>query len=95
MIGSCAENRKHEKQKGQRTPGFRIGERAFMMGLRGIPETEEIFEDCRVPRDNLLMIGFGRLMSAYNGQRVGAGTVALGIASGIFGRKFSQRRESA
>lgn len=66
------------------TPGFRIGDRAYMMGLRGIPETEEIFEDCRVPRENLLIIGFGRLMSAYNGQRVGAGTVALGVAQGAF-----------
>lgn len=66
------------------TPGFRIGRRSYMMGLRGIPETEEIFEDCRVPRANLLTIGFGRLMSAYNGQRVGAGTVALGIAQGAF-----------
>lgn len=66
------------------TPGFRIGKRAYMMGLRGIPETEEIFEDCRVPRENLVTIGFGRLMSAYNGQRVGAGTVALGVAQGAF-----------
>jgi alkylation response protein AidB-like acyl-CoA dehydrogenase len=66
------------------TPGFRIGKRAYMMGLRGIPETEEIFESCRVPRDHLLTIGFGRLMSAYNGQRVGAGTVALGVAQGAF-----------
>jgi len=66
------------------TPGFKIGKRAYMMGLRGIPETEEIFEDCRVPRGNLLVIGFGRLMSAYNAQRVGAGTVALGIAQGAF-----------
>src|SRR4030095_4398398 len=64
------------------TPGFRSGKRAYMMGLRGIPETEEIFEDCRVPRDHLLTIGFGRLMSAYNRQRVGAGTVALGVAQG-------------
>ncbi len=30
--------------------GFRIGDRAFMMGLRGIPESEEIFENCRVPQ---------------------------------------------
>jgi 3-sulfinopropanoyl-CoA desulfinase len=65
-------------------PGFRIGKRAYMMGLRGIPETEELFEDCRVPRANLVTIGFGRLMSAYNGQRVGAGTVALGVAQGAF-----------
>jgi hypothetical protein len=66
------------------TPGFRIGKRSYMMGLRGIPETEEIFEDCRVPRENLVTIGFSRLMSAYNGQRVGAGTVALGVAQGAF-----------
>lgn len=66
------------------TPGFRIGKRAYMMGLRGIPETEEIFENCQVPRENLLTIGFGRLMAAYNGQRVGAGTVALGVAQGAF-----------
>ncbi len=66
------------------TPGFRFGKRAYMMGLRGIPETEELFEDCRVPRDRLLTIGFGRLMSAYNSQRVGAGMVALGVAQGAF-----------
>ena len=65
-------------------PGFKIGKRAYMMGLRGIPETEEIFEDCRIHRENLVVIGFGRLMSAYNAQRVGAGTVALGIAQGAF-----------
>ncbi len=74
-------------------PGFRIGKRAYMMGLRGIPETEEIFEDCRVPRDNLLTIGFGRLMSAYNGQRVGAGTVALGVAQGAFDQAVAYAQE--
>ncbi|MEE8303446.1 MAG: acyl-CoA dehydrogenase family protein [Candidatus Tectomicrobia bacterium] len=74
-------------------PGFRIGKRAYMMGLRGIPESEEIFEDCRVPRDNLLTIGFGRLMSAYNGQRVGAGTVALGVAQGAFDQAVAYAQE--
>ena len=53
-----------------------------MMGLRGIPETELHFENCRVPRANLLTIGFRQLMEAYNAQRCGAGTVALGIAQG-------------
>lgn len=74
-------------------PGFRIGDRAYMMGLRGIPESEEIFEDCRVPRDNLLTIGFGRLMSAYNSQRVGAGTVALGVAQGAFEQAVAYAQE--
>ncbi|MFC1976854.1 acyl-CoA dehydrogenase family protein [Chloroflexota bacterium] len=79
------------------TPGFRFGKVEDAMGLRGIPETELIFEDCRIPSDNLLVVkdGFKRLMSAYNGQRVGAATVALGIASGAFDLavKYSQVRE--
>jgi alkylation response protein AidB-like acyl-CoA dehydrogenase len=75
------------------TSGFRYGKRAYMMGLRGIPETEELFEDCRVPRDNLLVTGFGKLMSAYNSQRVGAGTVALGIAQGAFEQAVAYARE--
>lgn len=65
-------------------PGFRVGRRALMMGLRGIPESELHFEDCRVPRENLLTVGFRRLMEAYNAQRCGAGTVALGIAQGAY-----------
>ncbi|MCY3823498.1 MAG: acyl-CoA dehydrogenase family protein [Nitrospinae bacterium] len=75
--------------------GFRIGERAFMMGLRGIPESEEIFENCRVPRENLVTVGFGRLMAAYNAQRVGAGTVALGLAEGAFAQavEYAKKRE--
>ena len=77
------------------TEGFRIGERAFMMGLRGIPESEEIFENCRVPGENLVTVGFGRLMAAYNAQRVGAGTVALGLAEGAFAQavEYAKKRE--
>src|SRR3989441_23197 len=69
------------------TPGFRIGRREFMMGLRGIPEGELHFENCHVPRENLLVgpgDGFKKLMAAYNGQRLGAATVALGLAQGAY-----------
>ncbi len=69
------------------TPGFRIGRREFMMGLRGIPEGELHFESCEVPRENLLVgpgDGFKKLMAAYNGQRLGAATVALGLAQGAY-----------
>ncbi|MEE9202872.1 MAG: acyl-CoA dehydrogenase family protein, partial [Dehalococcoidia bacterium] len=66
------------------TPGFSIGRRTPMMGLRGLPEGELVFQDCRVPAANLLVVeqGFKKLMQAYNSQRVGAATVALGIAQG-------------
>jgi len=68
--------------------GLRIGEREPTMGLRGIPEAEVFFEDLELAEDRVLLppSGFGRgfadLMNAYNSQRVGAGTVALGLAAG-------------
>src|SRR5207244_1184252 len=74
------------------TPGFRIGRRELMMGLRGIPEGELHFENCQIPHENLLVgpgDGFKKLMSAYNGQRLGAATVALGIAQGAYERALA------
>jgi alkylation response protein AidB-like acyl-CoA dehydrogenase len=69
------------------TPGFTFGRVEKAMGLRGIPETELIFKDCVVPADNVVVRGdgnesFKKLMYGYNGQRVGASAVALGIAQG-------------
>jgi alkylation response protein AidB-like acyl-CoA dehydrogenase len=70
------------------TPGLRIGRREPTLGLRGIPETEVILEDAEVAADMAVVPpsgfrkGFGDLMNAYNSQRVGAGTVALGLATG-------------
>src|SRR5882724_5046780 len=70
------------------TPGLVIGKREPAMGLRGIPETEILFEDMTVPASSLLVPprglakGFADLMNAYNSQRIGAATVALGIAEG-------------
>jgi alkylation response protein AidB-like acyl-CoA dehydrogenase len=68
--------------------GLTIGRRSPAMGLRGIPETEIILEDLEIPAAMALIPpeglkrGFAGLMNAYNSQRVGAATVALGIASG-------------
>ncbi len=70
--------------------GLIVGEREPAMGLRGIPETKIHFRDLYLPADRLLMPpeglerGFAGLMDAYNAQRVGAGTVALGIAQGAY-----------
>jgi len=72
------------------TPGLTFGRREPTMGLRAIPEMEVIFEDMVVGPDMVLMPpsgfkrGFGDLMNAYNSQRVGAGTVGLGIAQGAY-----------
>jgi alkylation response protein AidB-like acyl-CoA dehydrogenase len=68
------------------TPGLTVRRRERAMGMRGIPEGELVLDRCRVPSGNLLVGpgGFKRLMAAYNGQRLGAATVALGLAQGAF-----------
>jgi len=68
--------------------GLRLVKREQTMGLRGMPEGELAFEDLAVGADMVVMPpsgfrrGFADLMNAYNSQRVGAGTVAMGIAAG-------------
>ncbi|MEL6998262.1 MAG: 3-sulfinopropanoyl-CoA desulfinase [Pseudomonadota bacterium] len=83
------------------TDGLRIGEREPTMGLRGIPEANVYFEDMFVA-DNMVLIpegdprrGFAKLMTAYNSQRVGAATVAIGVARGAYelAVDFVQERE--
>ena len=83
------------------TPGLKIVKREPTMGLRGIPEAEIAFEDMDLPPSALvipprgLKKGFADLMNAYNSQRVGAGTVALGIAEGAYqlALDWSEERE--
>ena len=81
--------------------GLRIGAREPAMGLRGIPETEVIFEDLEVPAAMAVIPpegpkhGFAALMNAYNAQRVGAAAVALGLAQGAYelALGYAQERE--
>ena len=70
------------------SPGLRVTRREQTMGLRGMPEGELTFENLEVPADMAVLPpsgfrrGFADLMNAYNSQRIGAGTVAMGIAAG-------------
>ena len=80
------------------TPGLSVPKVRVMMGVRGMPEGDVVLANCRVPAANLLAApgpGFKRLMSAYNLQRLGAATVALGIAQGAFdlAAGYAVRRE--
>lgn len=67
-----------------------VGRRLYAMGVRGIPETHIEFRDLKIHKSMMVALpgglkrGFAALMTAYNAQRVGAGTVALGIAQGAF-----------
>jgi 3-sulfinopropanoyl-CoA desulfinase len=68
--------------------GLRVVRREQTMGLRGMPEGELAFENLEVPAAMAVVPpsgfrrGFADLMNAYNSQRVGAGTVGMGIAAG-------------
>jgi alkylation response protein AidB-like acyl-CoA dehydrogenase len=68
--------------------GLRVSKRETTMGLCGMPEGELVFEDLEIAPDMVLLPpsgfkrGFADLINAYNSQRVGAGTVAMGIAAG-------------
>jgi 3-sulfinopropanoyl-CoA desulfinase len=81
--------------------GLRVGRREPTLGLRGLPETEILLEDLELGTDRLILPpqglahGFAGLMNAYNSQRVGAATVALGIARGAYEKalEYSQVRE--
>jgi 3-sulfinopropanoyl-CoA desulfinase len=78
-------------------PGFQAGPRIPSMGVRGLRESYLYLEDVRVAEDNLVVgpgSGFKRLMSAYNGQRVAAAAVCLGLAQGAldYGVAFADAR---
>ncbi len=79
--------------------GLSVSRRTYAMGVRGIPEACLEFRDLAVHRSMLvvppegLARGFAGLMRAYNGQRVGAGTVALGIAQGAFEEAVAYARQ--
>ena len=66
-------------------PGFSIGKKENKMGIRGSATTELVFENCIVPKENLLGElgeGFKIAMSTLDGGRIGIAAQALGIAQG-------------
>lgn len=77
-------------------PGFFKGKKYEKMGWRGSQTGELVFEDCRVPKENLLgekNKGFLVLMSGLNTERVCMGAQALGIARGAYECALKYARE--
>ncbi|MGG3937379.1 acyl-CoA dehydrogenase [Anoxybacillus kestanbolensis] len=67
------------------TPGFSIGKKEKKLGIRSSPTTGLIFEDCRIPKENLLGEegeGFKIAMMTLDGGRNGIAAQAVGIAQG-------------
>jgi len=82
------------------TPGFDIGRPAPKMGGRGVGEVELYFDNCRVPRENVLVEGdpnstkgFRVAMSAFGPERVGNAAMCLGVAQAAFDLAVSYSSE--
>ena len=66
-------------------PGFSVGKHEEKLGLHGSPTAEIVFQDCIVPKENLLGVegkGFSIAMATLDGGRIGIAAQALGIAEG-------------
>ena len=78
------------------TPGFTFGTKENKMGIRGSSTYELIFQDCRIPKENLLGQegkGFPIAMHTLDGGRIGIATQALGIAEGALERTIEYTKE--
>ncbi|WP_448375401.1 acyl-CoA dehydrogenase [Fervidobacterium sp.] len=76
--------------------GFRIGKPENKLGIRGSSTTELVFEDCRVPKENLLGsegMGFKIALQTLDGGRIGVGAQALGIAEGAIAEVLKYVKE--
>ncbi|MCL6634803.1 MAG: acyl-CoA dehydrogenase [Peptococcaceae bacterium] len=80
------------------TPGFTFGKKEHKMGIRASYTYELVFENCRVPRENMLGedgMGFKIVMATLDGGRIGIAAQALGLAQGAFDQAlaYSKQRE--
>jgi alkylation response protein AidB-like acyl-CoA dehydrogenase len=78
------------------TPGFSVGKEEEKMGLRASDTVELIFEDCRVPKENLLGQegdGFIIAMTSLDGGRIGIASQSLGVAQACLDASVSYAKE--
>lgn len=78
------------------TPGFSFGKKENKMGIRASCTSELVFENCRIPKENLLSregMGFIIAMKTLDRTRPGVAAQALGIAQGAFDAAVKYSRE--
>lgn len=80
------------------TPGFSAGKKENKLGMRASETAELIFDNCRVPKENLLGNlgeGFIQSMKILDGGRISIGALSLGIAKGAYNAalQYSKERE--
>ena len=80
------------------TPGLKAGKKENKLGMRASETAEVIFEECRVPAENVLGNvgeGFQQAMKILDGGRISIAALSLGIAKGAFDAsvKYAKERE--
>ncbi len=78
------------------TPGFTFGKKENKMGIRASVTRELVFDNCRIPKENLLSregMGFIVAMKTLDRTRPGVASQALGIAQGAFEAALRYSRE--
>lgn len=80
------------------TPGFSGGKKEDKLGMRASETAEMIFDNCRVPEENILGNvgdGFVQAMKILDGGRISIAALSLGIAKGAYeaAKKYSKERE--
>ena len=78
------------------TPGLSTGKKEEKLGIRGSDTCELFFENCKIPKENLIHeegSGFRIAMKALNGGRIGIGAQALGIAQASLDRALEYSKE--
>jgi len=78
------------------TPGFEVGKEEEKMGLRASDTAELIFEDCRVPAENLVGQegdGFVIAMASLDGGRIGISSQSVGVAQACMDAAVGYARE--
>jgi len=78
------------------TPGFTHGKKENKLGMRASETTELVFDNCRVPKENLLGKegeGFSQAMKVLDGGRISIAALSLGIAKGAFDAAVAYSKE--
>ncbi|MDQ1336905.1 MAG: butyryl-CoA dehydrogenase [Thermodesulfobacteriota bacterium] len=78
------------------TPGFSVGKEEKKMGLRASDTVELIFEDCRVPAENLVGEegdGFRIAMASLDGGRIGIASQSVGVAQAALDAAVNYAKE--
>lgn len=78
------------------TPGFTAGKKENKLGMRASETTEMIFDNCHVPKENLLGKegeGFKQAMKVLDGGRISIAALSLGIAKGAFEAAVAYSKE--